>query len=114
MSFDNAFIVKCVSGRVLLEALENSVSNAYSDGRFLQFSAGLRVTVDWTWPEGERVCSVLFSRADDAPQTLDMHRVYTVAMAAFIGSGFDGYSCFQNTETVADAEGAITDTNLLL
>lgn len=113
--FDNAFVVKRVSGHVLVEALENSVSNAYSDGRFLQLSAGLCVTIDWARPEGQRVCSVLIDRVEDeAPQPLDRDAVYTVAMAAFIGSGFDGYSCFRTTETIVDVEAAVTDTNLLL
>jgi hypothetical protein len=40
--------------------------------------------------------------------------MYTVAMVDFIGSGFDGYSCFQGAETLVDAEGGITDTNMLL
>lgn len=114
--FDNAFIVKRVSGRVLVEALENSVSNAYADGRFLQLSGSLSITIDWTRPEGQRVCAVSFSRAQDEapPQPLEKDTVYTVAMAAFIGSGFDGYSCFRDTETVVGAEAAVTDTNLLL
>ena len=37
--FDNPFVVKRVSGRVLADALENSISAEYTDGQFLQLSA---------------------------------------------------------------------------
>ena len=40
--------------------------------------------------------------------------MYTVAMVEFIGSGFDGYSCFQGAETLLSAKGGIIDTNMLL
>lgn len=41
-------------------------------------------------------------------------KVYTVAMVDFIATGFDGYTCFKDTPTVVDAEGAMTDTKLLM
>ena len=111
--FDNAFVVKRVSGDVLAEALENSVSDAHTDGRFLQLS-GLCMTVDWRRPEGRRASSIFHAPIKGNRQPLESDRMYTVAMVDFIGSGFDGYSCFQAAETLVDAEGAITDTNLLL
>ncbi|OKL64609.1 hypothetical protein UA08_00561 [Talaromyces atroroseus] len=111
--FDNTFVVKQLSGEVLSKALENSVSNAHTDGRFLKFS-GLCITVNWRWPEGRRVCSIFHTPPQNGtPQPLDMDRMYTVAMVDFIGSGFDGYSCFQSAKTLINVEGAITDTNLL-
>ncbi len=111
--FDNAFVVKRVSGRVLAEALENSVSDAHTDGRFLQLS-GLRITMDWGFPEGRRVRKIYFDPSQGSRTPLESQRMYTVAMVDFIGSGFDGYSCFQDAETLVDAEGGITDTNMLL
>jgi 2',3'-cyclic-nucleotide 2'-phosphodiesterase (5'-nucleotidase family) len=115
--FDNAFVVKRVSGRMLAEALENSVSDAHTDGRFLQLS-GLRITMDWGLPEGHRVRRIDFDsskgKGKGSRAPLESQRMYVVAMVDFIGSGFDGYSCFQDAETLVDAEGGITDTNLLL
>ncbi|KAL5351400.1 hypothetical protein ACLOAV_003259 [Pseudogymnoascus australis] len=111
--FDNAFVVKRVSGRVLVEAFENSVSDAHTDGRFLQVS-GVRIVADWDRPEGRRIGSVAYVSRDGPPQAIGAERMYTVAMVDFIASGFDGYRCFQDTETLVDAEGAMTDTNLLL
>ncbi|KAG5984332.1 hypothetical protein E4U55_005217 [Claviceps digitariae] len=112
--FDNAIVVRRISGDVLAEALENSVSDAHTDGRFLQVS-GLRMTVDWTRPEGSRVRSMQHvpsgnsTAADVRPECS-----YTVAMVEFIASGFDGYSCFHRSDSLLDAEAAMTDTNLLL
>lgn len=111
--FDNAFVVKRVSGRVLVEAFENSVSDAHTDGRFLQVS-GVRIVADWSHPEGQRIGTVAYVPRDGPPQAIGAERMYTVAMVDFIASGFDGYRCFQDTETLVDAEGAMTDTNLLL
>lgn len=111
--FDNAFVVKRVSGRVLAEALENSVSNAHTDGRFLQTS-GLGMTVDWTCSEGKRVSDIVYMPRNSPPRLVAPETTYTVAMVDFIASGFDGYSCFRAAESLVDAEGAMTDTNLLL
>ncbi|KAL7952827.1 2,3-cyclic-nucleotide 2-phosphodiesterase [Trichoderma compactum] len=111
--FDNAFVVKRISGRILTEAFENSVSDAHLDGRFLQVS-GLKVTADWSCREGQRVSSITYLPRDGSSQALVSDRMYTVAMIDFIASGFDGYSCFRDTETLVDAEGAMTDTSLLL
>lgn len=111
--FDNAFVVKRVSGRVLAEALENSVSDAHTDGRFVQL-CGIHINVDWKRPEGQRVSGITFHEGNAAAKSLDLDRMYTVAMVDFIGSGFDGYTCFQDCKTLVDAEGAITDTNMIL
>ncbi|KOS17835.1 Trifunctional nucleotide phosphoesterase protein [Escovopsis weberi] len=112
--FDNAFVVKRVSGRVLARAFENSVSDAHMDGRFLQVS-GMKLTADWSCREGSRVMSMTFlPRGGRAPEAIAAERLYTVAMVDFIASGFDGYSCFRDAETLVEKEGAMTDTNLLL
>lgn len=111
--FDNPFVVKRVAGRVLAEALENSVGDSHTDGRFLQL-CGLSITFDWARGEGDRVLEIFFHLPDGASIPLEYNRTYTVAMVGFIGSGFDGYTCFKDCETLVDTEGAITDTNMLL
>lgn len=111
--FGNAFVVKRVYGKVLAHALENSVSDAHTDGRFLQLS-GLSVSLDWERPEGHRISDIRFHAQTGSIDTLKLDRAYTVAMVNFIGSGFDGYTCFLDSETLVGAEGGITDTNLLL
>lgn len=111
--FDNAFVVKRIPGRVLLTALENSVSDAHTDGRFLQIS-GLRVVANWNLQEGRRVLEAHYQPVSGRPQKIDPEQLYTIAMVSFIASGFDGYNCFKHEETLIDTEGAMTDTNLVL
>ncbi|EFR01299.1 2,3-cyclic-nucleotide 2-phosphodiesterase [Nannizzia gypsea CBS 118893] len=111
--FDNAFVVKRVSGHILALALENSVSDAHTDGRFLHLS-GLTMLVDWSRPEGQRVGDIMYVPKHGKPRHVKPRDMYTVAMVDFIASGFDGYSWFRSCETLLDAEGSMTDTNLLL
>lgn len=112
--FGCPLVVRRISGRTLATALENSVSDAHADGRFLHPS-GLGFSVDWNRREGERVLDTQYLPSSALqPQALDYDRIYTVAMPNFIALGFDGYSCFETTETLVDAEGAMTDTNLML
>lgn len=97
-------------GSVLLQALENSVSDAHTDGRFLHFS-GLRVVANWHRPEGERVLRAIFCPSEEE---INEGKTYTIAMTSFIASGFDGYTCLGSEETLVSEEGAMTDTSLLL
>lgn len=111
--FDNAFVVKYVTGQKLLEALENSVCDDHVDGRFLQVS-GLQIAFTWSKPEGQRILTAFLVGSSSQPLPLMPDKVYTVAMVDFIATGFDGYTCFKDTPTVVDAEGAMTDTKLLM
>lgn len=111
--YDNFFVVKRIRGSTLLAALENSVGNAHTDGRFLQLS-GLRVVANWRLPEGNRVLRAYNKPLAGPEQDIDLERKYTVAMVSFIASGFDGYSWFKDEETLVGEEGAMTDTNLML
>ncbi|KAF2148583.1 2,3-cyclic-nucleotide 2-phosphodiesterase [Myriangium duriaei CBS 260.36] len=114
LPFDNPIMVKRVSSDALLEALENSFSDAHTDGRFLQFS-GLSVVADWTQPEGSRIVEAWFHSSDQRVQVRRGHsRKFKIAMVAFIADGFDGYVGLRNEETIVSEEGAITDTNILL
>ncbi|KAL1717392.1 5'-nucleotidase [Schizophyllum commune] len=107
--FDNPWVVKQMSGQVILQALENSVSDMRSDGRFLQLS-GLIIVVDFRCAEGKRILSA--SLSSGAP--LDLDATYTVTMQRFIAEGFDGYTMFRNAVNLVDLEAAMTDTSLLM
>ncbi|KAL1682766.1 Metallo-dependent phosphatase-like protein [Schizophyllum commune] len=107
--FDNPWVVKRMSGQVILQALENSVSDMRSDGRFLQLS-GLNIVIDFSRAERHRILSA--SLRSGAP--LDLDTDYTVTMQRFIAEGFDGYTMFRNTVNLVDLEAAMTDTSLLM
>jgi 2',3'-cyclic-nucleotide 2'-phosphodiesterase (5'-nucleotidase family) len=116
LPFDNAIVVKRVGASALWDALENSFSDAHTDGRFLHYS-GLAVVADWTRNEGNRVIEVQYAPDKDGTGTVIRRgdaMEFTVAMVAFIADGFDGYACFKDQETIVSEEGAVTDTQLLL
>ncbi|KAI4107728.1 MAG: hypothetical protein L6R37_001413 [Teloschistes peruensis] len=112
--FDNPVIVKRLPGSALLRALPNSVSDAHTDGRFLQLS-GLRITASWSCPEPHRLLTAHHvPYPSHSPIPISPSENYTVAMSSFIAAGFDGYVDMLDAESVVGEEGAMTDTGLLL
>lgn len=114
------FVVKQVSTRTLLQALENSVSDSRTDGRFLQLS-GMSIDVDFARAEKSRIVRATVgdrtilspeSKTSSPPRSF----TFTVAMVNFIADGFDGYTCFNgpDVETLVGVEGAMSDTGILL
>lgn len=107
--------MKRLSNTALIAALENSVSDARTDGRFLQLS-GMSLHVDLRQPTGRRV---LRATLDSGQELIDgsmngPNAYHTVAMGDFLGQGFDGYVGLAVAETLVNTEGAMTDTALIL
>lgn len=100
-------------GEAIRLALENSVSDKHTDGRFLQIS-GLRMVASWQRPEGSRVVDIFLEKPDGRFEPLELARTYTVTMPGFIAQGFDGFSWFPQMETIVGEEAAMTDSGLLL
>jgi len=98
----------------LLRALENSVSDSRTDGRFLQLS-GMSIEVDFGRAEGSRILRLTVGETNIVPSDSFDH-LFTVAMGNFIADGFDGYTCFTEpeVETIVSVEGAMTDTGIML
>ncbi|KAK1223520.1 hypothetical protein PQX77_013597 [Marasmius sp. AFHP31] len=123
LPFDNVLLVKRVPASNILQAVENSLSDMRTDGRFLQLS-GMSVRADMRRPEGSRVLSIIFdnppSRTISHLSTVDELAFFvSVAMTSFVGDGFDGFTCMRDDEsagvvTVVSFEGAMSDTGLLL
>ncbi|KAL8817151.1 MAG: hypothetical protein Q9223_003966 [Gallowayella weberi] len=115
LPFTNPFVVKRLSGTQILRALENSLSDAHTDGRFFQLS-GLRITASWSLPSMQRLLNAHFvpHYESGALVPIDPKQTYTVAMVFFIAAGFDGYVDMVETETLVSEEGAMTDTGLMM
>ncbi|KAH7925752.1 Metallo-dependent phosphatase [Leucogyrophana mollusca] len=109
--FDNAFVVKRLTGRIILEALENAVCDII-DGRFFHMS-GLSISVGARQPVGSRVLNAHLVRGHTSAPA-ESHQLYTVTMVAFIAEGYDGYTLFKDTPTLVSEEGAMTDASLLM
>lgn len=87
---DDKIVQLEVPGRIVLEALENSVSSyPKMEGKFAQV-AGLNFKWDSSKEPFSRVLSVEMWDGSD----LDPEEKYTLATKFFIAKGQDGYSCF--------------------
>ncbi|KAF9236777.1 Metallo-dependent phosphatase-like protein [Melanogaster broomeanus] len=118
--FDNTFVVKRLSGRTIITALENAACDVI-DGRFLQVS-GISFCIESHQPAGSRIHGVYLApdHTCGAPtpsalkMPLDDDNEYTVAMVAFIAEGFDDYTLFKDTPTLVGEEGGMSDSSLLM
>jgi 5'-nucleotidase / UDP-sugar diphosphatase len=86
LPFDSALVTLQVTGAMLRQVLEHSVSQwPNHSGRFFQIS-GLQVTYQGKAPVGSRVRSIMVGGVP-----LDISTTYTVATDAFVADGGDGY-----------------------
>lgn len=86
LPFDSALVTLHVTGAMLREILEHSVSQwPNHSGRFFQIS-GLQVRYQGKAPVGSRVSSIMVGGVP-----LDISKTYTVATDAFVADGGDGY-----------------------
>ena len=118
LPFQNNLVVKLVSGRELLAALENSLSNRHADGRFLQL-AGLRIQASWQRPQGQRVISANWTLdlldGTEIREPVYPEQEYMVAMTEWLADGWGGYDMLRGSPVVRGGpEVGITDTDLLL
>jgi 5'-nucleotidase len=105
LPFDSPAVTFALTGRELLLALENSVSQLpeQTAGRFLQVS-GLAVGYDLAAPLGSRVRTVSIGG-----KPLEATRAYSVATVAFLADGGDGYSMFAGATDRIDRQLPLRD-----
>ncbi|XP_034235169.1 snake venom 5'-nucleotidase-like isoform X2 [Thrips palmi] len=117
MPFDNLQVKLKLRGKVLMQALEHSVSEYVPGqawkGAFLQFS-GIRVTYDVSRPAGQRVVSAeVRCGACKIPaySPLDPSELYGVIVNGFMGNGGDGFTMLadnEGSEQLQDTDEAVT------
>ncbi|KIN73620.1 bifunctional metallophosphatase/5'-nucleotidase [Sulfitobacter guttiformis] len=97
LPFQNTLSTFQVSGAVLVEALENSVSQLEEGaGRFLQV-AGMSYAFDVTAAVGSRVSDVMIAGAP-----IDLEKVYGVVSNDYVRNGGDGFAMFKMAENAYD------------
>ncbi|MEW9920839.1 bifunctional UDP-sugar hydrolase/5'-nucleotidase [Marimonas sp. MJW-29] len=97
LPFQNTLSTFQVTGAVLVEALENGVSQIEEGaGRFPQV-AGMTYAFDASQPAGSRVSDVMIGGAP-----IEMDKVYGVVSNNYVRNGGDGYKMFQNAENAYD------------
>ncbi|HEV7276714.1 MAG TPA: bifunctional metallophosphatase/5'-nucleotidase [Devosiaceae bacterium] len=93
LPFQNTLATFEIEGSVVLEALENGLSQVEEvAGRFPQVG-GMRYTWDSSAPAGERVVSVEVNEGGEWVP-LDPDKTYGVATNNYVRNGGDGYSMF--------------------
>jgi 5'-nucleotidase len=104
LPFDSALVTLQVTGAMLRQALEHSVSQWPNHaGRFFQIS-GLQITYNGEAPVGSRVRRVMVGSAP-----LDFSKAYTVATDAFVADGGDGYDMLTHATHRIDHQTPLRD-----
>jgi 5'-nucleotidase len=102
--FGNTAVTRTITGALLYQALEHSVSAIPApNGRFLQIS-GFRFTYTASVAAGSRVLSV---ELDDGTPILADATTYTLATFDFINNGGDGYTFLGGTGTTRDLDASM-------
>ncbi|MGJ8595676.1 bifunctional metallophosphatase/5'-nucleotidase [Sulfitobacter sp.] len=97
LPFQNTLSTFQVTGAVLVEALENGVSQVEEGaGRFPQV-AGMTFAFDASAPAGSRVSDVMVGGA-----AVDMEKVYGVVSNNYVRNGGDGYAMFKTATNPYD------------
>ncbi|KAF7995280.1 hypothetical protein HCN44_004752 [Aphidius gifuensis] len=102
--FDDPAILIDIPGKILFDVLEWSVNKGnQSSGAFLQLS-GIKVTYNLENPFGSRVVSAQIRCSQcRVPhfEDIDHNKNYTAITTAYFGAGGDGYTMFQNLESMS-------------
>lgn len=104
LPFESALVTLDLTGAMIRQVLEHSVSQWPNHaGRFFQLS-GLEVIYNGTAKVGSRVSSVM---VEGAP--LELSKTYTVATDAFVADGGDGYDMFAHATNRIDHQTPLRD-----
>lgn len=107
--FEDPCVVIGVSGKGVLQALENAVSKyPAQEGRFPQVS-NIKFAFDPSKPEGKRCSDVL---VDDKP--IDLGREYKLVTREYMVRGKDGFHSLMLTEHGGTTRSIVSDENGLL
>jgi 5'-nucleotidase len=110
LPFENPIVKMSVSGKTLLSALENGVSQIgiKAGGRFPQVS-GLTFSFDARKAPGNRVASVMVNGAP-----LDLQATYTLATNNFVAGGGDDYTMLKGQKLLITPEEGESESVVLL
>lgn len=97
LPFQNTLATFQVTGQVVIDALENGVSQ-HEDGagRFPQV-AGMSFAFDISKPAGSRISDVMVNGAP-----IDPSKLYGVVSNNYVRNGGDGYSMFKGAQNAYD------------
>jgi len=102
LPFQNTMSTFKVTGKQLLAAIENGVSQVEDgSGRFPQVS-GMRFSFDASKPANERVTSIEIEESNGSFSALNLYGTYGMVSNNFIRAGGDGYKMFRAATDIYD------------
>ncbi|MBT5407829.1 MAG: multifunctional 2',3'-cyclic-nucleotide 2'-phosphodiesterase/5'-nucleotidase/3'-nucleotidase [Gammaproteobacteria bacterium] len=102
LPFQNTMSTFKVTGKQLLAAIENGVSQVEDgSGRFPQVS-GMRFSFDMSKPANERVTSIEIQEGNGSFSALNLYGTYGMVSNNFIRGGGDGYKMFRAATDIYD------------
>ena len=102
LAFTSPTVLLEMTGELLLEVLENSVSGVDAlEGRFLQVS-GMKFSFDASQPVGSRI--VKDSVFIEGRGELQLDGTYKVSTGEYLAEGNDGYTMLPNAKVLKDSE----------
>ena len=102
LPFQNTMSTFKVTGKQLLAAIENGVSQVEDgSGRFPQVS-GMRFSFDSSKPANERVTSIEIQESNGSFSALNLYGTYGMVSNNFIRAGGDGYKMFRSATDIYD------------
>ena len=102
LPFQNTMSTFKVTGKQLLAAIENGVSEVEDgSGRFPQVS-GMRFSFDMSKPANERVTSIEIQESNGGFSALNLYGTYGMVSNNFIRGGGDGYKMFRSATEIYD------------
>jgi len=102
LPFQNTMSTFKVTGKQLLAAIENGVSQVEDgSGRFPQVS-GMRFSFDSSKPANERVTSIEIEESNGTFSALNLYGTYGMVSNNFIRAGGDGYKMFRSATDIYD------------
>ena len=108
LPFDNYMVGADISGKQLLGALENGVSQVEGvQGRFLQV-AGMRFKWDGSAPPGKRIISADVNILDDY-QPVEADKIYRVVTSDYVAGGGDGFTDIKAAANQVNLATPLTD-----
>ena len=107
--FEDPVVVVRLTGKSILEALENSVSQVPAlEGRFPQVS-NIYITFNPSLPSGSRI-----TQAKIGNEPLDLEKSYTMATRGYMARGKDGYDCLLVASEGGTVEELVSEENGIL
>lgn len=106
LPFGNVVVLVEISGKDIMQALENGVSQVETSGGSFAIISGMSMTYDPGKPAGQRILDV---KVGNTPLYRERH--YTLATTDYLYSGKDGYGALKQGKLLIDPSSATLITN---